>query len=480
MIQFTVFVGLACMALGTYILALKKKKVNDALDFFLDPACDMCLAGSAIFLLSFFGCTGALRENTVFLKIFYYSLSLFLLLEVAVAVLFFLSYYQDDVRNALFPEDTFRKAIVSYRSDRDMQDLIDSLQQSLGCCGMSDNEKGYEDWNANEYFNCTLGNQSPEKCSVPPSCCKMEAGAQINLNCGGNIYTWNNGQRTVSDTRKIYTKGCLMALGDWVNQNALILGGVLLGLAGIALTTVGTYILVLKDKKITYFVEFLFDPSCLMCLAGAVTVFAAFFGCGGALRENTLFLRIYYWVLSILLLLQVIVIIFVFIFYFMEDVAQKMNLYPEDVLNDAVRRYRSDVDMRNVIDNMQEFLGCCGVSNDNEGYKNWNDNEYFNCTSAKEGETVGAQCSVPHSCCKKEAGENINYQCGYGVLLKEDPSEVSDRIYTQGCLFAIKQLITDNAWIIGGIVIGILIPQALLICMAKTLYDQIQMQYSKW
>ncbi|KAK7508569.1 hypothetical protein BaRGS_00000135 [Batillaria attramentaria] len=223
------FVGLACMALGTYILALKKKKVNDALDFFLDPACDMCLAGSAIFLLSFFGCTGALRENTVFLKIFYYSLSLFLLLEVAVAVLFFLSYYQDDVRNALFPEDTFRKAIVSYRSDRDMQDLIDSLQQSLGCCGMSDNEKGYEDWNANEYFNCTLGNQSPEKCSVPPSCCKMEAGAQINLNCGGNIYTWNNGQRTVSDTRKIYTKGCLMALGDWVNQNALILGGVLLG-----------------------------------------------------------------------------------------------------------------------------------------------------------------------------------------------------------------------------------------------------------
>ncbi|KAK7508570.1 hypothetical protein BaRGS_00000136 [Batillaria attramentaria] len=218
-------------------------------------------------------------------------------------------------------------------------------------------------------------------------------------------------------------------------------------LAGIALTTVGTYILVLKDKKITYFVEFLFDPSCLMCLAGAVTVFAAFFGCGGALRENTLFLRIYYWVLSILLLLQ------------------KMNLYPEDVLNDAVRRYRSDVDMRNVIDNMQEFLGCCGVSNDNEGYKNWNDNEYFNCTSAKEGETVGAQCSVPHSCCKKEAGENINYQCGYGVLLKEDPSEVSDRIYTQGCLFAIKQLITDNA---------------LLICMAKTLYDQIQMQYSKW
>ena len=63
-------------------------------------------------------------------------------------------------------------------------------------------------------------------------------------------------------------------------------------LAGIAMTAVGTYILVLKEKSVSYFVEFLFDPSCLLCLAGSITVFSAFLGCGGALRENMCFLRV--------------------------------------------------------------------------------------------------------------------------------------------------------------------------------------------
>ena len=38
-------------------------------------------------------------------------------------------------------------------------------------------------------------------------------------------------------------------------------------------------------------------------------------------------------------------------------------------------------------------------------------------------------------------------------------SDTPSKIYTQGCLFAIKGLITDNTWIIGGVIIGVLIPQ---------------------
>lgn len=64
----------------------------------------------------------------------------------------------------------------------------------------------------------------------------------------------------------------------------------------------------------------------------------------------------YYWILSILLLAQVIIIIFVFIFYFMDDVAKKLNFYPENVLRDAIIRYRDDVDMRNFIDDLQQFV----------------------------------------------------------------------------------------------------------------------------
>lgn len=42
----------------------------------------------------------------------------------------------------------------------------------------------------------------------------------------------------------------------------------------------------------------------------------------------------------------------------MEDVAKTLKLYPEDLLNDAVKKYRDrdDIDMRNFIDGMQEFV----------------------------------------------------------------------------------------------------------------------------
>ena len=65
----------------------------------------------------------------------------------------------------------------------------------------------------------------------------------------------------------------------------------LLQLVGIGVTAIAAYILVLKDKKISYFVEFLFDPSCLLCLFGSIACAAGFLGCSGSLRENTLLLR---------------------------------------------------------------------------------------------------------------------------------------------------------------------------------------------
>ena len=66
----------------------------------------------------------------------------------------------------------------------------------------------------------------------------------------------------------------------------------------------------------------------------------------------------YYWFLSLLLLVQIVLIILVFIFYFAEDIASDWNLVPEDLLKDAIVKYRDDPDMRNVIDDLQEFVSC--------------------------------------------------------------------------------------------------------------------------
>lgn len=55
---------------------------------------------------------------------------------------------------------------------------------------------------------------------------------------------------------------------------------------------------------------------------------------------------------------------------------------------------------------MSSFLfqfQCCGV----ESYKDWNKNEYYNCSGTVLTNTL--RCSVPHSCCKKQDNINVSY-----------------------------------------------------------------------
>lgn len=81
-----------------------------------------------------------------------------------------------------------------------------------------------------------------------------------------------------------------------------------------------------------------------------------------------------------------------------------------DGLRSFITHYREDPDQQNLIDWIQEdWLQCCGI----EGPKDWDSNNYFNCSSLAVGSREA--CGVPFSCCKRRPHEPHDKQCGYDV-----------------------------------------------------------------
>lgn len=120
--------------------------------------------------------------------------------------------------------EIINNAIVHYRDDLDLQNLIDFGQKKFGCCGGI----SYKDWSLNMYFNCSEDNPSRERCSVPYSCClPVPNQAVINTMCGQGMQALDY----LEASKIIYTNGCIDRLVNWIHSNLFVLGGVALGLA---------------------------------------------------------------------------------------------------------------------------------------------------------------------------------------------------------------------------------------------------------
>uniref|UniRef100_A0A3B3E0S7 Tetraspanin n=1 Tax=Oryzias melastigma TaxID=30732 RepID=A0A3B3E0S7_ORYME len=214
--------SLLIVAIGVYAKVQKATEtVRDT--FLVDPAVILIVVGVVMFFITFCGCIGALRENIRLLKTlqFSFSLTLVFLIHLAIAILGF--FYSDQTRDAL--EKFARKAIVHYRDDLDLQNLMDYIQkEQFKCCGWN----GYTDWSWNLYFNCTGENPSKERCAVPYSCCTPVPGeAVINTMCGFGVQT----QKYLDANKSIYPVGCADRAVMWIETHLLLVGALTLGLA---------------------------------------------------------------------------------------------------------------------------------------------------------------------------------------------------------------------------------------------------------
>lgn len=207
------------VSIGVYARKMKHAEAAMAC-LSVDPAVMLMVVGVLMFIITFCGCVGSLRENICLLQTFCICLTVIFLLQLIAGVLGFV--FSDKARTKV--TEVINNAIVHYREDIDLQNLIDFGQKVFGCCG----GVAYTDWSQNIYFNCSQGNPSRERCSVPFSCCIITKEKEvINTMCGHGVQQLEY----VKAGDLIHTNGCIDRLVNWIHSNMFLLGGIALGLA---------------------------------------------------------------------------------------------------------------------------------------------------------------------------------------------------------------------------------------------------------
>ncbi|XP_053719190.1 tetraspanin-33 isoform X2 [Synchiropus splendidus] len=203
-------ISVVMVSIGLYARSVKHAEA--ALAYLsVDPAIFIMVVGILMFIITFCGCLGSLRENICLLQTFCISLVVIFILQLTAGILGFV--FSDKAQAKV--SDAITHAIEHYREDIDLQNLIDFGQREFGCCG----GVTYTDWSENMYFNCKKDNPSRERCSVPFSCCLLseEKGMQEMEYMEAQNY--------------IYTDGCVDKLVNWIHSNLFMLGGIAMGLA---------------------------------------------------------------------------------------------------------------------------------------------------------------------------------------------------------------------------------------------------------
>ncbi|XP_069509834.1 CD63 antigen isoform X2 [Ambystoma mexicanum] len=169
----------------------------------------LLIVGAVIFVVSFFGCCGAWKENYCMVTTFAILLTLIFLVEIAAAIAGYV--FKDQFKAVI--GDSFKISMATYGSDKEMKKAIDALQQEFKCCGGNSSS----DWSHVPPFNDT------KKGSLPDSCCKNETES-----CGV-------GEAKTPLSSKIFPDGCVEGLKEWLDKNIKIIAGVAIGIAAFEL-----------------------------------------------------------------------------------------------------------------------------------------------------------------------------------------------------------------------------------------------------
>ncbi|XP_043803779.1 CD63 antigen-like isoform X2 [Apis laboriosa] len=189
--------GLGILTLGVLVhlqILGVSKQIETGLAF---PSITLIVLGSIIFVISFFGCCGAIRESHCMTITFASFLLFILLVQIAVAVYAFIIVKNDDnFRNI---SEKYQEIFNGYFLNSESKEFIDLVQKNLQCCGVH---------SSSDY------NNKP----IPASCCS----------------TIENDKKTCSISNT-YANGCVEVLKDTLKFAGTVFGSVAIAIAGVEL-----------------------------------------------------------------------------------------------------------------------------------------------------------------------------------------------------------------------------------------------------
>jgi len=220
------FLSVLILGVGIFVMVEKREVYSKLTDLYYDPAVIFVVLGGLMFIITFTGCIGALRENTCLLAFYAGTITVLLILEIVCGIVGFVN--SDKLEEKV--DEKLRNAIVFYRDPTkpDLHFLIDSAQAELGCCG----SRAHTDWEANLYFNCSAL-QSVSACGVPFSCCKTED-LRANRQCGFGVDKLS----PIARQERINVEGCLTVSVQFLKDNLALIGGLSFGVLVLQILTV--------------------------------------------------------------------------------------------------------------------------------------------------------------------------------------------------------------------------------------------------
>ncbi|XP_037260081.1 tetraspanin-10 [Falco rusticolus] len=213
--------GLLALAVGAWGLLAKGSLEGERLaPLGSDPMLLFVLVGLGASTVSLAGCLGALRSSPCLLRFFVGAVLTFAALEVLGGLLLVAARHR--LRDAM--RDTLLLCLLRYQEEPDLRFLVDEVQRSLRCCGLS----SYRDWETNPYFNCSA--PGVQACSVPASCCldPWQNGTLANTQCAFGVLRLGD----MAASTIVHLGGCVAQLSAWLHTQA---GGIVAGAAVLVL-----------------------------------------------------------------------------------------------------------------------------------------------------------------------------------------------------------------------------------------------------